>query len=147
MDSQSIERRDPRFGSKTNESGESTVLQLLRRLGSEISDLLSKEVSLARFEAHTVVQDAKSGMTVLMTGCAILAAGLVVLLMSAVYWLSTTTVLQLWSSALLVGAPTTSAGLIMFLIGKSKLKVKALKPRRTIDTLKQDGELIKGVVQ
>lgn len=123
----------------------STVPHLLRQLTSEVTTLFSKEVSLARAEVRETVHGVKTGVISLLSGSIVLLAGVIVLLMAAVYGLATT--MQLWLAALIVGGAVTLVGLIMVSAGKRKLDADALKPRRTVDSIREDRDALKDAVR
>lgn len=123
----------------------STVPHLLRQLTSEVTTLFSKEVSLARAEMRETVHGVKAGVISLLTGSVVLLAGVIVLLMAAVYGLATT--MTLWMAALIVGGAVTLVGLIMVASGKSKLDADALKPHRTVDSIREDRDALKDAVR
>lgn len=123
----------------------STVPHLLRQLTSEVTTLFSKEVSLARAEVRETVHGVKTGVISLLTGSIVLLAGVIVLLMAAVYGLATT--MQLWTAALIVGGAVTLVGLIMVASGKNKLDADALKPHRTVDSIREDRDALKDAVR
>lgn len=123
----------------------STVPHLLRQLTSEVTTLFSKEVSLARAEARETVHGVKTGVMSLLSGSIVLLAGVIVLLMAAVYGLAT--MMALWTAALIVGGLVTVVGLIMVASGKSKLDADALKPHRTVDSIREDRDALKDAVK
>lgn len=123
----------------------STVPHLLRQLTSEVTTLFSKEVSLARAEVRETVHGVKTGVISLLTGSIVLLAGVIVLLMAAVYGLAT--MMALWLSALIVGGAVTAIGLIMVSAGKHKLDADALKPHRTVDSIREDREALKDAIK
>ena len=123
----------------------STVPHLLRQLTSEVTTLFSKEVSLARAEVRETVHGIKTGVISLLTGSIVLLAGVIVLLMAAVYGLAT--MMAMWLSALIVGGAVTLVGLVMVASGKNKLDADALKPHRTVDSIREDREALKDAVK
>ncbi|HEY0961114.1 MAG TPA: phage holin family protein [Pseudomonadales bacterium] len=123
----------------------STVPHLLRQLTSEVTTLFSKEVSLARAEVRETVHGIKAGVISMLTGSIVLLAGVIVLLMAAVYGLAT--MMDLWLAALIVGGAVTAIGLIMVTSGKNKLDADALKPHRTVDSIREDREALKDAIK
>jgi hypothetical protein len=121
-----------------------SVPHLLRQLTGEITNLFSKEVSLARAEVREAVNGFKTGVVALLAGGVVLLAGLIVLLMAAVYGLATK--MDLWMAALIVGGAVTIVGLIMVASGKGKLDADALKPDRTMNSLREDRRTMKAAV-
>jgi hypothetical protein len=125
-------------------AGAASVPSLLRQLTSEVTTLFSKEVSLARAEVREAVRGIKTGIIALMAGAIVLLAGFIVLLMAGVYGLATR--MELWQAALIVGGAVTLIGLIMVASGKSKFGADALKPDRTVRSLRQDRDTMKVAV-
>lgn len=124
----------------------SSVPQLVRQLSSEVTTLFTKEISLARSEMRESVQEAKTGVIAMTGGGVVLLAGLIVLLMAAVYGLAN--FIALWLSALIVGAVVAIIGFIMVKSGQSKLKADSFKPERTSHEMQRDRDNIKrGTVQ
>jgi hypothetical protein len=121
-----------------------SVPHLLRQLTAEITNLFGKEVALARAEVRASVKGIKTGIIALMTGAIVLLAGLIVLLMAAVYGLATR--MELWMAALIVGGAVSVIGLIMLASGKHKFDADALKPGRTMHSLRQDRQTMKAAV-
>jgi len=119
-----------------------SVGALLRQLARDVPDLVVKELALARAEIGENLRHTKAGIVSMAGGGAVLLAGLVVLLMSAVYGLSL--VLAPWLSALIVGGVVTLIGIGMVAGGKQKLEPHSLKPDRTLHQLHEDGRAIKG---
>jgi hypothetical protein len=122
-----------------------SVPHLLRQLTGEVTGLFIKEVSLARAEVRETVSGIKTGLVSLTMGSIVLLAGVIVLLMAAVYGLSN--VMELWLSALIVGGVVTLIGLMMVAAGKRKLDADALKPHRTVNAMKEDRDAVKDAVK
>lgn len=108
---------------------------LLRQLLGEVTVLLRKELALAASEVSQSVDEAKSGATRMATGGAVLYAGLLFLLAAATLWLSTR--MELWQSALIVGAVVTIIGFIMLQTGKRHMSAKSFTPERTVRSLRK----------
>ncbi|MDC6678956.1 phage holin family protein, partial [Leclercia adecarboxylata] len=73
---------------------------------------------------------------------AVLLAGFIILLMSAVYFLST--MMEPWLAALIVGVVVVVIGMVMVSAGKKKFEASSLKPDRTIHSLQKDKEAVRG---
>ncbi|WP_207481501.1 phage holin family protein [Arenibaculum pallidiluteum] len=116
--------------------GERPLTQLLSDLATETTTLVRKEVELARAEVSEKVGQATAGAVSLAAGGLVAFAGLIFLLLAAVYGL--TRVVPDWAAALIVGAVVTLVGVVMLLVGKRKLSATSFEPRRTIETLKDD---------
>ena len=124
-----------------------------RPFGDVIADLLSqvtrlfrKEIELARTEVSTNVSSAISGLVMIIAGAVLLIPALVILLQSGVSALISEGFEPHWA-ALIVGGATLLVGLILAMIGVSKLKADKLVPRRTIEQLQRDAAVAKDQVR
>ena len=57
--------------------------------------------------------------------------------------LLTTNGMPSWQSALMVGGGLLVVALVLVLLGKSRLQTQALKPKRTLDSIKRDLDQLK----
>lgn len=74
-------------------------------------------------------------------GAIVLLAGLIILLMPAVYGLST--MMAPWLAALIVGVVVMVIGFIMLQSGKKQFEPSHFKPDRTLDALNKDQEALR----
>ncbi len=121
---------------------DSSVGGLLRQLTREVPSLFTKELALAKAELSESMRATKAGAASVATGGAVLLAGFIILLMSAVYFLST--LMEPWLAALIVGGVVVVIGLIMVSAGKKKFEASSFKPDRTIHSLRKDKEVVRG---
>lgn len=121
---------------------DSSVGELLRQLTREVPSLFTKELALAKAELSESMRATKAGAASVATGGAVLLAGFIILLMSAVYFLST--LMEPWLAALIVGGVVVVIGLIMVSAGKKKFEASSFKPDRTIHSLHKDKEVVRG---
>lgn len=121
---------------------DASIGSLLKQLAREIPMLFTKELALAKAEMRENLRATKAGVAAVATGGAVMLAGLIVLLMAAVYGLSN--VLAPWLSALIIGAAALIVGWLMVTAGKKQFDVDALKPDHTINTLQKDADAIRG---
>lgn len=121
---------------------DSSVGGLLRQLTREVPSLFTKELALAKAELSESMRATKAGAASVATGGAVLLAGFIILLMSAVYFLST--LMEPWLAALIVGGVVVVIGLIMVSAGKKKFEASSFKPDRTINSLHKDKEVVRG---
>lgn len=127
--------------SASREHGAESIADLIRNLATDLSTLLGKEIELAKSEVGESVAEAKTAVGAIATGAAIAMAGLVVLLMSAVYGLSN--VVEPWLAALIVGAVALLVGYLMVGSAKKKMSANAIVPDRTLDSTKKDKDTLK----
>jgi hypothetical protein len=114
---------------------------LLRQLVSDVAMLFRKELALAAAEVGQSVDEAKKGATSMITGGAVLYAGILFLLAAVAVWIAT--MLPAWAGPLIVGAATTIVGLIMVLTGKRKVSARSFTPNRAVDSLRKDTNAIR----
>jgi len=125
-----------------NPEHDNSVGGLLRQLTREGPSLVTKELALGKAELHESLRATKAGAASVATGGAVLLAGFIILLMSAVYFLST--MMEPWLAALIVGVVVVVIGMIMVSAGKKKFEASSFKPDRTIHSLQKDKEVVRG---
>jgi hypothetical protein len=118
---------------------------LVRRLMSDVTLLFRKELALASSEIMHAVEDAKSGAGAMVSGGAVLYAGLLFLLGAATLGLAN--VVAGWLAALIVGGVTALVGYVMLHGGKKKLEARSLAPQRALDSLRKDADTVRRQVQ
>lgn len=114
---------------------------LLRQLTREVPELFSKELALAKAEMQQSLTTLKAGIAAVAGGAIVLLAGLIILLMAAVYGLGT--MMQMWLAALIVGVITLIIGFIMLQSGKKQFEPSHFTPDRTLHAMQQDKEVLK----
>lgn len=117
-----------------------TVTGLLHRLTVELSTLFRQELMLAGAEISRSLTDLFLSLASVISGGAVLYAGFLVLLFSAVFGLAY--VLPIWLAALVVGLAVALIGVVMVLAGRKKLKGAELVPRHTAESLRRDKEVL-----
>jgi len=125
-----------------NPEHDNSVGGLLRQLTREVPSLFTKELALAKAELNESLRATNAGDASVATGGAVLLAGFIILLMSAVYFLST--MMEPWLAALIVGVVVVVIGMIMVSAGKKKFEASSFKPDRTIHSLQKDKEVVRG---
>lgn len=125
----------------SREHGTESITDLIRHLATDLSNLLSKEVELAKSEVGESVSEVQKAVAAIAMGAAIAMAGLVVLLMSAVYGLGN--VVDPWLAALIVGAGALLVGYLMVKSAKKKMSASSVVPERTVESAKKDTETLK----
>lgn len=109
---------------------------------NQFTTLLRQESQLARAEISENVNRAIMGVVLAMAAAVLLIPALVILLLAAVYALESTGLAPYWS-ALAIGGGVLILGLILMLVGLSRLKAKNLVPRKTLNQLQEDAALAK----
>lgn len=125
--------------------GTESITDLIRHLATDVSTLLGKEMALAKSEVRESVSEVQTAVGAIATGAAVAMAGLVALLMSAIYGLSI--IVAPWLAALIVGAGALLVGYLMVSSAKKKISASAIVPDRTIDSAEKDKETIKRTLQ
>lgn len=122
-----------------------SLIALFSDLWRETSALVHNEAELAKAEMSEKVSQVGTGVAAIAIGGAIVFAGFIVLLLAAVNGLA----LMLppehagWLAPLIVGLAVIVLGFIALGTGRHELKATNLKPARTMDSLRRDGELVK----
>lgn len=116
-----------------------SVPQLLSDAAHETSELIRSEVQLARTEISEKLSQIGSGVGLLAAGGMVAFAGVLMLLLSAVFGLAN--VVAPWVSALIIGAIVAIVAAVMVSKGRSNLKPANLAPNRTIHSVEKDAEV------
>jgi hypothetical protein len=103
--------------------------------------LVSEEFALARSESSEKMTQMVMAMASFGIAAVVAISGFTILLTAAVDGLNY--VLWPWLSALIIGVLFCGIGLILMLVGRSRLKAQTMKPDRTIRSVKQDRDLAK----
>jgi hypothetical protein len=124
---------------------EESTLGLVRRLMDDLATLFRQEMALATAELTGALTKLTAGIVSIATGGAVLFAGFLGLLASAVLGLSN--VVEPWLAALIVGGVVTVVGVIMVLAGRKALDPSVLKPQRSAESLRRDKDVLTGEVR
>lgn len=125
-------------------NSEASIPSLVRQLAEDATNVFSKEIRLAKTEMYENINDLKKGIASVASGSFVLYAGVLTLLFSAVLGLGT--VVDLWLSALIIGAVVTVIGFAMLGAGKKKMDASAMRPDHTIDSVKDDERAVRGAL-
>jgi hypothetical protein len=123
-----------------------TVPELFTSVVSQLADLTRTEGQLARAEISEKMTLAATGLGLIVGGAILLMPALVVLLEAAVAALVDNGIAPYWS-ALLVGGACLVLGLILLLIGVSRLRSGRLMPDKTIHQLQRDAATARSQVR
>jgi len=124
------------------EERERSIPGIVIDLLNQFTTLLRQESQLARAEISENVNRAITGVVLAVAAAVLLIPALVILLLAAVYAVESTGLAPYWS-ALTIGGGVLIIGLILMLVGISRLKAKNLVPRKTIHQLQEDAALAK----
>ncbi len=122
-----------------------SIGELFSELSQETSKMLHQEVELAKTEMSRKVFQLIKDIAFLIVGGVVLYTGLFPLIAAAVIglWTATPEIISLWLSAVIIGVIFIGIGLFFVLKGIKNLKREDLKPRKTIETLKEGKEWVK----
>jgi hypothetical protein len=121
---------------------DSSVGQLIGEVTSDLSTLLRQELELAKAE---VKQEAtKSGKAFGMLGGAGFAGYMVALFLSIALWWGLANAMDEGWAALIVAALWAVIAAVLTTLGRQRLRTVNPKPERTIQTLKEVPDALKG---
>jgi hypothetical protein len=137
-----------RFHTNGNRDGRS-VVDLVKELRDEMTQLMRQEVALARVEISDKVSRASRNVAYLMVGGLILYAGLLIALVAAAAGLyvglvaaGLTHYTAGWLAPLVIGLVVAAIGYVFVQKGLSTLKRESLVPGQTIQTVKETKEWV-----
>ena len=119
-----------------------SVGDLLGNVSQDLSTLLRQELALAKAELRT--EAVKAGKGAGMVGAAGFAGYMVVLFASIAVWWALANVMDEGLAALVVAVLWAVAAGVLYGTGRRRLREMNPKPERTVDTLKQVPDAIKG---
>jgi hypothetical protein len=123
-----------------------TVPELFTSAVTQLADLARTEGQLARAEISEKMTLATTGLGLIVGGAILLMPALVVLLEAAVAALVDNGIAPYWA-ALIVGGAGLLLGLILLLIGVSRLRAGKLVPDKTIQQLQRDAATARSQVR
>jgi hypothetical protein len=127
-------------GAQASGRDSETMLDLVRRLTAELSTLFRQEVVLAGAEVSRSLAALFLSLASVASGGAVLYAGFLFLLFTAVVGL--TYVVPLWLASLAVGLAVTLIGCVLVLVGRHKLRSADLLPRHSPHSLRRDKNVL-----
>jgi len=120
-----------------------SVPEIIGDLFSQLTTLLRNEAHLARAEMSENMISVGRGLGLIVGGAVLLIPALVILLQAAVAWLTQGYGMASYWSALLVGGGVLILGIILLLIGVSRLKIENIMPSKTVHQLQRDASVAK----
>jgi Putative Actinobacterial Holin-X, holin superfamily III len=134
---------DPTLGSHRHaDVGSAPVGELITDVSRDLSTLMRQELELAKAEVKTEVT--KTGKAAGMLGGAGFAGYMVLLFLSIALWWGLANVIDQGWAALIVAAIWAAIGAVLYVTGRNSLRTVHPKPERTVDTVKQVPEALKG---
>lgn len=131
---------DDRFTARTGAPDRSPAA-LLSTLFSDFSDLVSKEIALAKGELSRNISDKVSGSVWMVVAGVIFLVALLTAVAGLVFLIASFGLALHWSAFIVAGA-FALIGLIMFFAGKSKMSGDTM-PERSMRQVKQDVRVVK----
>jgi uncharacterized membrane protein YqjE len=119
--------------------------ELVKRLATQLSELMRGELELARTELTEKGKRAATGAEIAGAGGVVALYGLGALIAAAVAALAL--VLPVWLAALIVGVALLIVGGVLALAGRSQLKrATPPMPEHAVESLQRDVEIVKSAV-
>ncbi len=116
--------------------------ELVSNISRDISTLMRQELELAKAELKT--EAAKTGKAAGMFGGAGFAGYMLVLFLSIALWWGLSNVMDQGWAALIVAGVWAIIAAVLFVMGRSKMRAVHPKPERTVETVKQVPDALKG---
>jgi len=120
---------------------------LLQDAASDIASIVRNEARLAQAEVKDSLHRAVAGALSALLGAVVLIPALTLLLFALAFALDDYDVVPRWAAALIAALVGAVIGAILLARAKAALKPEALAPTRTVDSLKQDAQLVKEQVR
>ena len=119
-----------------------SVGDLIGEVSNDLSTLMRQELALAKAEVKA--EATKTGKAAGMLGGAGLAGYMVALFASIALWWALANGMDEGWAALIVAALWAVVGAVLYSMGRSRLKSVHPKPERTVQTLKEVPDALKG---
>jgi hypothetical protein len=126
-----------------------SLTSLFSDLWRETTALVHEEAELAKAEVSEKVTQIGSGVAAIAIGGAIIFSGFLVLLAAAVgaLYMVLDTDHRIWMAPLIVGVVVLVLGFVALAIGRRELKARNLAPDMTLQSMRDNANLVKGHVQ
>ena len=132
-------------GQPGRDVGDASVGELIGEVTQDLSTLMRQELALAKAE---VKQEAvKAGRAGGMLGAAGFAGYMVLLFASFAAWWGLAEVMPSGWAALIVAAIWAVIGAVLFVMGRQRMREINPKPERTVETVSEIPETLKGAVR
>jgi Putative Actinobacterial Holin-X, holin superfamily III len=124
-----------------------SIPEIFTDVVDQFTTLLRKEGELARTEVSEKITQVAVGLGLIVGGSVLLTPALIILLQAAVSALVTANIVQQPWAPLIVGGVVFVIGIILLLVGMSRLTAEALIPNKTISQIQSDVRVAKGQVR
>jgi lipopolysaccharide export LptBFGC system permease protein LptF len=130
----------------TDAPADASTGELVRRLSTQLSELIRSELALARAELTTKGKRIGTGAGLAGAGGVLAFYGGGALVAAAVAGLAT--VMSVWLAALIVGVVLLAVAGVLALVGKKQIEhAQPPVPEEAVEGLKRDVEAVKGGLQ
>lgn len=116
--------------------------ELVSNISRDVSTLMRQELELAKAELKA--EAAKTGKAAGMFGGAGFGGYMLVLFLSLALWAALSNVMDPGWAALIVAAVWAIIAAVLFVTGRSNMRAVHPKPERTVETVKQVPDALKG---
>ncbi len=120
-----------------------SIPEIFTDVVNQFTALLRKDGQLARSEMSEKITQVAAGLGLIVGGSVLLTPALVILLQAAVSALITDNIIKEPWAPLIVGGGVFVIGIILLLVGLSRLKAEALVPNKTIAQIQSDVRVAK----
>jgi Putative Actinobacterial Holin-X, holin superfamily III len=120
-----------------------SIPEIFTDVVNQFTTLLRKEGQLARTEMSEKITQVAAGLGLIVGGSVLLTPALVILLQAAVSALITENIIKEPWAPLIVGGAVFVIGIILLLVGLSRLKAEAFVPNKTIAQIQSDVRVAK----
>ncbi len=117
------------------------VTDILRSLGADLQRLVGMQIELALAEVHQKISQAGHALLALACGLLLALAAFLVVLQAVVQALAQS--MPAWLAAALIGALVAAVAAVWIWAALRALHTENLMPRRTMDAIRRDKQLIK----
>ncbi len=124
-----------------------SIPEIFTDVVNQFTTLLQKEGALARTEMAEKITQIAVGLGLIVGGSVLLTPALVILLPAGVSALITNNIVKEPWAPLIVGGAVFLIGILLLLVGFSRLKADALVPSKTIHQLQSDVRVAKQQVR
>jgi hypothetical protein len=136
---------DTTWTHSTQADGSGSLGELFSDLTSDLTFLMRKEIELARTEITEKLATATRSAALMVAGGLVAYAGFLALL--AAIGIALGGLMPYWLSAMLVGIVVLVVGAILIQSGRSALQNLDVTPEKTVETLKENTEMVKEKLQ
>jgi len=126
---------------RMRQENERSLGQLLTDITNDLSTLLRKEIQLARVETMEKASQATQSIVLMVAGGLVAYTGVIALVIGIIVALANW--MPLWVSALIVGVLLAIVGFVLIQSGRASLKHMSVMPEKTIESIKEDAEMVK----